>query len=284
MGDLVSDGTSFSCPFCTSKLKISVTSSSSDGDSKKLGNTSNCFFPAPGGKCKITASPCNPSVTNVDPGQEVVQIDGKMALGVGCKFQCAKGGVLNIDSPGQTVAKHESSLAEIGVIAAEVGLAVVAVALLPEELAAAALTEGVATISEAIDGAAVEVAEEEAALVNAKKPPLKNRLAIEPNAQGKHIESHPHYLNELKQKGKNTNSILNHPDPQGLIDRYAGTGSPSANNVKASGEPGYIETVDFKENIGFAVNKETGERTPTTWGKIHYDKQDRVHIVPVIPK
>ena len=36
MSDLVCDGTEFSCPFCTSKLKLSVPSSTSSGDSKKL--------------------------------------------------------------------------------------------------------------------------------------------------------------------------------------------------------------------------------------------------------
>lgn len=113
MGDLVSDGTSFRCPNCPSKIKICVTTSSAVGDSLKLANTGNYYFPPPGGLCAITGSPCVPVLTNTDPGQKVVQIDEKTALGAGCKFQCAQGGQLFVDSPGQTVAKHEVSMAEI---------------------------------------------------------------------------------------------------------------------------------------------------------------------------
>lgn len=37
-----------------------------------------------------------------------------MALGVDCKFQCAMGGLITVDSPGQTTAKHdEATIGEI---------------------------------------------------------------------------------------------------------------------------------------------------------------------------
>ena len=97
MGDVVSDGTSFSCPLCTAKLKITVISSSAQGDGKKLANTSNFIFPPPpGAQCLLIPNapvPCAPpSVSVLDPGQSPVTIDGSKALGAGCKLQCAKSG------------------------------------------------------------------------------------------------------------------------------------------------------------------------------------------------
>lgn len=44
MGELVSDGTCFSCPFCSSKLKISVPDSLAEAEGKKLANTANSQF------------------------------------------------------------------------------------------------------------------------------------------------------------------------------------------------------------------------------------------------
>ena len=51
MGDVVSDGTSFGCAIGTAKLKITVLSSSSEGESKKLANEGNYMFPPPPGGC-----------------------------------------------------------------------------------------------------------------------------------------------------------------------------------------------------------------------------------------
>lgn len=300
MGDLVSDGTSFRCPNCPSKIKICVTTSSAVGDSLKLANTGNYYFPPPGGLCAITGSPCVPVLTNTDPGQKVVQIDEKTALGAGCKFQCAQGGQLFVDSPGQTVAKHEVSPLEIALDVAMVAALLVPVA---GELADAAIIA---------EEAALEMSEEEEAVLEAtskngvekptepvknskptqtieknglhpedKSSPTKKKLTIEPSRQNKHIETHPHYKNKLKQHGVNNDSLITHTDPQGLVDKYAGTGTP--NNYVTPGESGYRETVDFKEHIGYSVDKTTGERTPTNYGKIHYDGQDRVHIIPVKP-
>ncbi len=110
MGDLVSDGTSFMCPFCTTKLKLTVTSSVAKGDSKNLANTDNGMFPPPpGGQCLVCPAspvPCTPSVTAVNPAQTVVSIEGKPAMGAGCMYACSKGGILTVSSPGQTVAQH----------------------------------------------------------------------------------------------------------------------------------------------------------------------------------
>lgn len=111
MSDIVSDGTAFSCPLCTGQLKIAVPSSSGEGDSKALANTGNFLFPPPpGAQCLLVPTapaPCAPpSVSVLSPGQSAVEIDGKTALGSGCKLQCAKSGLLSVASSGQSSAEH----------------------------------------------------------------------------------------------------------------------------------------------------------------------------------
>ncbi len=101
---------------------------------------------------------------------------------------------------------------------------------------------------------------------------LRNgNLQIQADKQGKHISGHRNY-NLIKNK-----SILEHPDPQRLVNEFAGKGMREMNLLP--GSPGYQEIVDFGEFIGYAVVREGGEKIPTTWGKIHYAK-DGVHIVP----
>ncbi|MBS0615332.1 MAG: DUF4280 domain-containing protein [Verrucomicrobia bacterium] len=112
MGELTSEDTSFSCPFCTSKLQLKVTSSSTTGGTKKIANKTNFMFPPPGGQCTVIPSapvPCVPSVKVLDPGQGIVELDGVTALGAGCKFLCAKGGLISVSSPGQSTAKHDEA-------------------------------------------------------------------------------------------------------------------------------------------------------------------------------
>jgi hypothetical protein len=93
-------------------------------------------------------------------------------------------------------------------------------------------------------------------------------VALETGKQGKHIPGHNNY-----QPGK---SILTHPNPQGLLDRYAGTGQRI---VGAAGGPGK-ERVDFGQVIG-QVNV-NGVMTNTTRGIIHYSNKG-AHIVPANP-
>ncbi len=110
MGEYVCDGTEFSCPFCTSKLKLKVTSSPAKSQGKPIANMSNCFFPPPGGQCTVVPSapvPCTPAAQPVDPGQSPLKVGGPPALGAGCKFQCAKGGLLTVSSAGQSKFKHD---------------------------------------------------------------------------------------------------------------------------------------------------------------------------------
>ncbi|TXC84870.1 polymorphic toxin type 50 domain-containing protein [Paraburkholderia azotifigens] len=90
--------------------------------------------------------------------------------------------------------------------------------------------------------------------------------------QGKHQPDHNNFI-----PGR---SELTYPDPQELVDHFAGTGQP-ANNV-APGQPRSRERVNFGSVIGNYVDPVTGDQVPTTNGIIHYRK-DGVHIVPGRP-
>lgn len=100
-------------------------------------------------------------------------------------------------------------------------------------------------------------------------------LTIQFDKQGKHLVGHKNYIS-----AKNK-SVLEHPNPQKLVDEFAGKGIKDS-NIKP-GVPGYQETVNFGEFIGYAVDRDTGKKIATTWGKIHYAK-DGVHIVPTNPR
>jgi filamentous hemagglutinin len=90
--------------------------------------------------------------------------------------------------------------------------------------------------------------------------------------QGKHIPGHNNFI-----LGR---SELIHPNPQALVDNFAGKGT-QAGNV-ARGMPGFKERINFGEVIGNYVDPVTGLSTPTTNGIIHY-ATDGVHIVPARP-
>jgi hypothetical protein len=112
MGDVVSDGDSFSCPFCTDKVKLGVSSSPIESDSKKLATTSNHSFSAPGAQCIVVPSapkPCQPNAQNIVPGQSPLAIEGSSALGAGCKFMCANGGLLAVSSSSQSSTVHDGA-------------------------------------------------------------------------------------------------------------------------------------------------------------------------------
>jgi len=66
-----------------------------------------------------------------------------------------------------------------------------------------------------------------------------------------------------------------------LLREYAGTSAKKG--IEIPGTVGYKEIVNFNEFIGYAVDRTTGTKTPTTFGKIHYSKEG-VHIVPYNPK
>jgi hypothetical protein len=109
MGNIVADGEGFMCPMCTGKIKLSVSSCSTKGDSKKLATEKNYSLSAPGAQCIVVPTapqPCQPSIVSVVPGQMAVKIDGATALGASCMMMCAKGGMLSVSSSAQSVAKH----------------------------------------------------------------------------------------------------------------------------------------------------------------------------------
>lgn len=175
MPDLISDGGEFSCNFCTSKLKLTVTSSSTKGDSKKLANQGNCFFPPPGGNCTfppgVPPTPCPgvPPGCVVSTGQQTVKIDQQTALGDGCKFMCPKGQMVSLSSAGQSKAKHDEAAGGIGTKVLIGGLivagVVLAIVLLPEEAVA-----GVAIVAARVLGAAAKVAKNAVKALKKTKP------------------------------------------------------------------------------------------------------------------
>jgi len=110
---------------------------------------------------------------------------------------------------------------------------------------------------------------------SARKTLLKTNLTIKPDAQGKHLIGHKNY------EPWRNRSITEHPDLQSLVHKFAGTGIKEG--LVRPGMPGYQEIIDFREFIGYAVNRTTGEKITTTWGKIHYAK-DGVHVVPRKPQ
>ncbi len=100
-------------------------------------------------------------------------------------------------------------------------------------------------------------------------------LKIHADKQGKHVQTHKNFQPSANR------SVLEHPDPQRLVQDFSGKGM-KINSAKP-GTAGFQEIVDFKEFIGYAVNPNTGEKISTSWGKIHYAK-DGVHIVPTTPR
>ncbi len=120
------------------------------------------------------------------------------------------------------------------------------------------------------------IAAEAVKRAEARKRILKSsNLKIQMDKQGKHIVGHKNYV------AMDNKSIFEHSDPQRLVNDFAGTGR-KATNI-APGMPGYIELVNFNEFIGYSIDKTTGQKIGTTWGKIHYAK-DGVHVVPTAPR
>lgn len=97
--------------------------------------------------------------------------------------------------------------------------------------------------------------------------PQKSPPKINAGKQGKHVPGHNNF-----QPGK---SEFTHSDPQGLVNKYAGTGVKHGPNK---------EVVQFgDENIGNWVDPSTGQKVPTSRGTIHYDAKGGAHIVPANP-
>lgn len=76
-------------------------------------------------------------------------------------------------------------------------------------------------------------------------------------------------------------SILTDPDPQGLLDQRAGTGSP-INDIPV-GKPGSKERVEFGKVIGEYISPDGGATVPTGKGIIAHDSKGKAHIIPARP-
>ncbi|MCB1106784.1 MAG: tetratricopeptide repeat protein [Chlamydiia bacterium] len=97
-------------------------------------------------------------------------------------------------------------------------------------------------------------------------------LKIMSDKQGKHIRGHKNF--------DSTKSELTYPNPQELVDKYAGTGQKV--NKFHPGEAGYKERVDFERIIGIYTDDQGTVFQETTKGMIIYSK-DGTHIVPTRP-
>ncbi len=91
--------------------------------------------------------------------------------------------------------------------------------------------------------------------------------------QSKHVPGQPNYI-----AGR---SILTHPDPQALLDRWAGRGRQVG--AIQPGLPGSKERVNFRTTIGIYLDPLTGRAARTTKGIIVYDSRGSAHIIPARP-
>ena len=90
--------------------------------------------------------------------------------------------------------------------------------------------------------------------------------------QNKHIVGKHNY-----EPGK---SIFEHPDPQGLLNKFARKGKPLGKRIPGCLD--YREKVNFGEFIGYHINEDTWKKTATTYGEIRYSTRG-AHIVPSFP-
>lgn len=91
------------------------------------------------------------------------------------------------------------------------------------------------------------------------------------DAHNKHVLGHNDY--------QEFRSIWEHPDPEGLLRKFAGKGIPHRGEP---GLPNYKEVVDFGDRIGIWRDKAGKQALPTTRGTIHYSNKG-AHIVPSHP-
>ena len=91
--------------------------------------------------------------------------------------------------------------------------------------------------------------------------------------QGQHIPGNRTFI-----EGR---SVLTSPDPQALLEGFAGT-CEAVNNLPI-GQPGSKERVEFGQVIGEYVNPGGTVSVPTTKGIIVYDRKGNAHIIPARP-
>lgn len=92
--------------------------------------------------------------------------------------------------------------------------------------------------------------------------------------QGKHIPNAHNF-----EKGK-SEILISEERLKQLAQPKLGDG---IRHMFSFGEANYREYVDFGEFIGVHVSSETGVRTQTTLGEIHYSNKGGYHVVPMHP-
>lgn len=97
-------------------------------------------------------------------------------------------------------------------------------------------------------------------------------VKIHVDRQNKHVPGKHNYIP--------SRSIFEHPDPQDLLNKFAGKGKPIRDRVPGCLD--YREKVNFGEHIGYHLSPKTQKITATTWGEIRYSK-DGAHIIPAFP-
>lgn len=118
-------------------------------------------------------------------------------------------------------------------------------------------------------------------LIAASEEHFKNREAFKKKCKLHRGQQEKHIVGTNNfQLGKSELTISLERMEQ-LASSRLGQGIPSRFTF---GEAGYKEIIDFGEEIGIHVHKDTKMRTPTSIGEIHYDKVGNYHIVPIYPK
>ena len=275
MPDLVSDGSEFSCNFCTSKLKLKIIHSSSSGDSKKLANQMNCFLPPPGGNC--TFPPGAPPVpcTGVPPGcvtstgQATVKIDGQSALGEGCQFLCPKGQPVSLSKASQSVAKHDEASVGAGAYIVGglliVGGAALAIALLPEEAVVAAAV-GATAAAKAVGKVAVKAlkkiatktknafkAKPKESINHGANAPSGSKRVPHTNAPYQKTRNSPAVIENRPYSGHALDQMQNRGIPPSAVENTIKNGVPSERIMKGRITTNYYEKIN---NVTAVVNEE----------------------------
>jgi hypothetical protein len=94
--------------------------------------------------------------------------------------------------------------------------------------------------------------------------------------QNKHIPGSHNY-----QPGKSVITISSE-ELEILVEKHKGTGQFIKNQPL---QPDFRERIDFGKTIGIFVDVENpGVQVPTEIGMMVYDKQGKVHVIPVRPK
>jgi hypothetical protein len=80
---------------------------------------------------------------------------------------------------------------------------------------------------------------------------------------------------------KEESGILTYPSPEKLLKDFAGLGRKISEQMVPHVTT-YKERIYFAKEIGYVLDKKTGEPVRTSYGIIHYDRHMGAHIVPIL--